>query len=62
MKFEKVTLWMYTEDYGGNSDVGALDYIVEMLENLDVECKLLGYETEDYKIVPAAENVMARRG
>jgi hypothetical protein len=55
MKFEKVTLWMCTEDYGGNSDVGALDYIVEMLENLDVECKLLGYETEDYKIVPAAE-------
>ena len=55
MKFEKVTLWMCTEDYGGHSDVGALDYIVETLENLEVECKLLGYETEEYKIVPAAE-------
>ena len=62
MKFEKVTLWMCTEDYGGHSDVGALDYIVETLEKLEVECKLLGYETEEYKIVPATENVMAIRG
>tara|TARA_R110002020_G_scaffold441648_1_gene652596 strand:+ start:262 stop:459 length:198 start_codon:yes stop_codon:yes gene_type:complete len=55
MKFEKITLWTCTETYGDDSRVGALDYIVDTLEGLEAECKLLGYEAEDYKLVPNIE-------
>ena len=59
MKFEKVTLWMCTETYGKNDSaaLSALDYVMEALDELQVECKLLGHETEEYKLIPISRVV-----
>jgi hypothetical protein len=53
MVFEKLTVWTCTEDYDRPSPgITAVDYVMKALENIDPECKVLDYETEDYMLVP----------
>jgi hypothetical protein len=57
VKFEKITLWTARETYGVNDrGLSALDYIIPELDKLDVECKVLDYDTEDYKLVKVEES------
>lgn len=51
-KFEKVTLWVSFETHGIFSPgTSALDFILPALDVLDPECKILDYDSEDYKLV-----------
>ena len=58
MKFEKITLWTCTETYGLPEKSGgltALDYVIPTLQETEgkhMEFKLLGYDSEDYALVP----------
>jgi len=58
VKFEKVTLWTATETWGSkdNNGISALDYIIECLAMSGTsECKILDWESEDYKLVKVPE-------
>jgi len=51
VKFEKITLWTATEN-----GISALDYIIEYLDmSMPIECKILDWESEDYKLVKVPE-------
>ena len=52
MKIEKITLWVATEDFGMDNGTSALDCIIPALENMESECIILSYDSEDYKLVP----------
>ena len=63
VKYEKITLWTATQTLGSmnNNGISALDYIIEYLHesmisvNLASECKILDWESEDYKLVKVTE-------
>jgi hypothetical protein len=50
LKFEKLTIWTCTETYGHG--IAALDYVMPALKEMEAECKVLDYSTEDYDLVP----------
>jgi hypothetical protein len=55
MKFEKLTIWVCTEAYRPENDsrgMTALDYVIPALDDMEGECKVLGYSTEDYTLEP----------
>jgi len=62
-KFERITLWVSVETYSAKAPgISALDYILPALEELDSDCKILDYDTEDYKLVKARKAKGERDG
>ena len=55
MKIEKLTIWTCTETYG--HALTALDYVMPALAEMEAECKVLGFSTEDYDLVPKQKEV-----
>jgi hypothetical protein len=49
MKIERVTIWTCTETYGPSA-ITALDYVLPALDELEGECKVLGWDTEEYSL------------
>ena len=52
LKLEKVTLWTAIPTYGyQGTTVSSLDYMLDTLDKqLDSECIILDYDSEDYKL------------
>ena len=50
LKFEKLTIWTCTETYGHG--ITALDYVMPALKEMEAECKVLVFDSEDYELVP----------
>lgn len=62
MKFEKLTIWTCTETYGLSSPgLTALDYVIPVLNGMESECQVLGYDSEDYTLTPTVLNDGAKR-
>jgi hypothetical protein len=51
MKFEKLTIWVCTETYDSRA-MTALDYVIPALDDMEGECRVLDYSTEDYTLEP----------
>jgi len=49
LKFEKLTIWTCTETYG--HALTALDYVNPALAEMEAECKVLMFDSEDYELI-----------
>jgi hypothetical protein len=49
LKFEKLTIWTCTETYGHG--ITALDYVMPALKEMEAECKVLVFDSEDYELI-----------
>ena len=51
VKLEKITLWTSVQTYNMKSSISSLDYILDNLDDMESECVILDYGTEDYELI-----------
>tara|TARA_R100000808_G_scaffold11646_2_gene29729 strand:- start:866 stop:1105 length:240 start_codon:yes stop_codon:yes gene_type:complete len=50
MKYERIILDVAVEDYG-TGNIGGLDYVIDTLQHLPIECVLMDYDSIPMKLI-----------